>query len=72
LPAPWEWDLKRLAASVDVAGRSAGFKARDREAAVHCTARSYREHMARYTRMDPLAVWYDRIDFDGELGPDNL
>ena len=64
LPAPWEWDLKRLAASVSVAGLTAGFKAKDREAAVHCVARSYREHMRRYTKMSPLEVWYDRIDFE--------
>ena len=64
LPAPWEWDLKRLAASVDVAGRSAGFKAKDREAVVHRAARSYREHMARYAKMRALEVWYERIDFE--------
>ncbi len=64
LPAPWEWDLKRLAASVDVAGRSAGFGARDREAAVHRAARSYREHMARYAKMRVVEVWYERIDFE--------
>lgn len=64
LPAPWEWDLKRLAASVDVAGRSAGFKAKDREAAVRCAARSYREHMARYANRRALEVWYERIDFE--------
>jgi uncharacterized protein (DUF2252 family) len=34
LPAPWEWDLKRLAASVQLAGRSAAFKLKDRECAV--------------------------------------
>jgi len=64
LLAPWEWDLKRLAASVDVAGRSAGFKAKDREAAVRCATGSYREHMARYAKMRALQVWYERIDFE--------
>jgi uncharacterized protein (DUF2252 family) len=64
LPAPWEWDLKRLAASVDVAGLSVGFKAKDREAAVHSAARSYREHMAWYAKMGALDVWYERIEFE--------
>ena len=64
LPAPWEWDLKRLVASVSVAGLAAGFKVKDCEAAVHCAARSYREHMARFARMSPLEVWYQRIDFE--------
>jgi uncharacterized protein (DUF2252 family) len=64
LPAPWEWDLKRLAASVDVAGLSAGFKAKDREAAVQSAARSYREHTARYAKMRAFDVWYERIDFE--------
>ncbi len=64
LPAPWEWDLKRLAASVSVAGLIAGFKARDREAAVRSAARSYREHMTRYAEMSPLEIWYERIEFE--------
>src|SRR5580658_7843830 len=64
LPAPWEWDLKRLAASVDVAGRSARFNAAEREAAVRSASRSYREHMARYAKMSALEVWYERIDFE--------
>ena len=64
LPAPWEWDLKRLAASVELAGRSAGFKSKDREARGASAARSYREHMARYAQMRVLEVWYERIDFE--------
>jgi len=64
LEAPWEWDLKRLAASVSVAGLTVGFKAKDRAAAVLRASRSYREHMLRYAGMSPLEVWYDRIEFE--------
>src|SRR6516162_3462027 len=61
LAAPWEWDVKRLAASIALAARSIGLsddKARD--CAVSST-RSYREHMRRFCRMDPLRVWYTDI-----------
>jgi uncharacterized protein (DUF2252 family) len=62
LPGPWEWDLKRLATSFVVAGRSHGFRARDCvEAAEEC-ARSYREQMRNYARMRLLDVWYSRVD----------
>jgi uncharacterized protein (DUF2252 family) len=64
LPAPWEWDVKRLAASVEVAARSADFKARYCEDAVRAAVRSYREHMAAYAPMTALEIWYQRIDFE--------
>jgi uncharacterized protein (DUF2252 family) len=61
LPGPWEWDLKRLAASFVFAARSNGFSAADqREAALACV-RSYREHMAEYGDMPVLEVWYARL-----------
>jgi uncharacterized protein (DUF2252 family) len=63
LPAPWEWDLKRLAASIEVAARTAGFKPGDRERAVRAAARTYREQMALYATMPPPEVWYERINF---------
>jgi uncharacterized protein (DUF2252 family) len=63
LPAPWEWDLKRLAASVEVAARGADFKVKYREDAVRATVRSYRERMAAYAPMTALEVWYQRINF---------
>jgi uncharacterized protein (DUF2252 family) len=67
LPGPWEWDLKRLAASFVMAGRANGFSAADqREAAMAC-ARSYRERIAAYSSMRPLDVWYARIDVDAVL-----
>jgi len=62
LPAPWEWDLKRLVASFVVAGRDNGIAdKRSREAAITC-ARSYRDHLHQFSTMSPLDVWYDRID----------
>ena len=62
LPAPWEWDVKRLVASFVLAARNNGLSDSDgRDAAVAC-ARSYREHMREYAQMNPLEVWYARID----------
>jgi uncharacterized protein (DUF2252 family) len=62
LPAPWEWDLKRLAASVVVAGRHLGLSESDSARAANAAARSYREHMANYAFMHALELWYDHID----------
>ena len=62
LPSPWEWDLKRLTTSVEVAGRSAGFRSGDCETAVRAAVRSYRDHMAEYSTMPALDVWYEHID----------
>ena len=60
-PAPWEWDVKRLVASFVLAARSNSMTDADgREAAVTC-ARSYREHMDKYSKMSPLEIWYERI-----------
>lgn len=64
LPAPWEWDLKRLVASIVLAGRHISLSERDTSRAVAATAQSYREHMANYATMRALDVWYDTIDVD--------
>lgn len=62
LPAPWEWDIKRLATSIVVAGRDFGIPdKRSRDAAMACV-RSYRERMRLLALMSPLEVWYHRID----------
>jgi uncharacterized protein (DUF2252 family) len=59
--APWEWDVKRLCASVMLAARSIGLSdATGRDCAI-AAARGYREHMRKFSRMDPLAVWYATI-----------
>ena len=68
LPAPWEWDVKRLVASFVLAARSNGLSDSDgRDAAVSC-AQSYRERMREYSKMSPLEVWYARIDDQDFLG----
>jgi uncharacterized protein (DUF2252 family) len=62
LPAPWEWDLKRLAVSFVVAARDNKLSdARARDAALLCV-RAYRKHLAECSRMNPLEVWYQRLD----------
>jgi uncharacterized protein (DUF2252 family) len=64
LPAPWEWDLKRLATSFVIASRNNGLsEKRAREAALTCS-RSYREHMAEFSKMRTLDLWYYRVDAD--------
>lgn len=62
LPAPWEWDVKRLAASVVVACRSNGFSKGQARDAVLAGVRSYRQRMAEYSQMRVLDVWYSRIE----------
>lgn len=62
LPAPWEWDIKRLVVSFAVAARDGGANdARARKVAIAC-ARAYREHLRRFSKMKPLEVWYSRLD----------
>ena len=61
-PAPWEWDVKRLAASFVLACRTNGFSDKlARDAVVTCV-RLYREAMARFSTMQALDVWYDRFE----------
>ena len=61
LPGPWEWDLKRLAASFVVAGRDNGFDAADCRMAAQASVASYRRRMAEFSEMGELEVWYSRI-----------
>jgi uncharacterized protein (DUF2252 family) len=62
LPGPWEWDVKRLAASVGVAGRERGFQAKQIDEIVRWTAQTYREAMRGFAQMGNLAVWYARLN----------
>ena len=64
LPAPFDWDVKRLAASFAVAARDNGFPDRDAHTAARLAVRSYRTEMASYAAMRFLAVWYSRIDVE--------
>ena len=64
LPAPWEWDVKRLAASLEVAARVNGFSRKDRTAIVTAAAARYRVAMREFAVMGNLAVWYASADGD--------
>ncbi|MFE4549340.1 DUF2252 domain-containing protein [Streptomyces sp. NPDC056785] len=62
LPGPWEWDVKRLAASFVVVGRANGFSAKERAGVVRSTVRSYRVWMRHFAEMGNLPVWYAQFD----------
>ena len=66
-PAPWEWDLKRLAASFIIACTHNKFKPQDSRRATLACVRSYRERMAELTRTPVLEVWYKSIDADAVM-----
>ncbi|BDG74327.1 DUF2252 domain-containing protein [Roseomonas fluvialis] len=61
LPAPWEWDVKRLVASFVLAARSNGLSDKVGQEAAETCARSYRKRLRDYAKMDPLEVWYARL-----------
>ena len=67
LPAPWEWDVKRLAASFVLACRNNGFSKASANDAVLACVRSYRERMAEYSQMPALDVWYASIEVEKVL-----
>src|SRR6266849_4682852 len=62
LPGPWEWDVKRLAASLLVAGRQNGYSAAENRQAVLTGVESYRQMMRQFATMRHIDVWYARID----------
>jgi uncharacterized protein (DUF2252 family) len=64
LPAPWEWDVKRLAASIAVAGRELSFSTSQRARAVLATVGAYRIAVREFARMRTLDVWYARLEAD--------
>ena len=61
-PGPFEWDLKRLAASFAIGGRAIGLKKSEGRASVTAATRAYREEMRRLASMRTLDVWYERLD----------
>src|SRR5579864_5505459 len=74
LPGPWEWDVKRLAASLEIAGRDNQFPAKQRREIVMAAAAQYRQAMRNFAGMTSLEVWYAHADatelraqFDTEL-----
>jgi uncharacterized protein (DUF2252 family) len=66
-PGPWEWDLKRLAASAVVAGRENGFKEKQCMKLAEVVSRSYRKTMDRFAYKSILDTWYFHVDADSVL-----
>jgi uncharacterized protein (DUF2252 family) len=64
LPGPFEWDVKRLAASFAVAGRDRGFAPARRLPINLAVGRAYREAMAQFASMRTMDVWYSRVDVE--------
>src|SRR5450755_2956601 len=67
LPGPWEWDVKRLAASMLIAARDNGFRAKEQERIVLDTVGQYRTAMAGFAGMNNLEVWYSHLDIESAL-----
>ena len=67
LPGPWEWDVKRLAASMLIAARDNGFRAKHQERIVLDTVGRYRKAMASFAGMKNLDVWYAHLDTENAL-----
>ena len=67
LPGPWEWDVKRLAASIEIAARSVTLAPGTPGQAVQGMVWAYRQRMGQLAAMSPLDVWYERIDVDAVL-----
>ena len=63
-PGPFEWDVKRLAASFEIAARSRSFSAKETRGVVTRVTKSYREAMAQFAAMTNLDVWYARLDVE--------
>jgi uncharacterized protein (DUF2252 family) len=64
LPGPFEYDVKRMAASFAIAGRNNGFSEADTHAATLASARAYREAMASFAQMSTMDIWYAHLDED--------
>ena len=67
LPGPWEWDVKRVAASFIAASRSAGIRDRDGQEAVQRCVNAYRESMSTFSQMHALDVWHSAVVVDAEI-----
>jgi uncharacterized protein (DUF2252 family) len=67
-PGPWEWDVKRLAASFVVAGRENGFSTKERRGVVRATVQRYQAAISAFAKMRELDVWYARADVDTAQG----
>jgi hypothetical protein len=63
-PGPWEWDIKRLGASLEIAGRENGFSRKTRARVVRRAARSYRQTMRELAMVPMMSVWYAHLDVE--------
>ena len=72
LPAPFEVDIKRLAASIEICGRQRGFTKGQRAEAVHDAAAFYRKSMAEFSEMGNLEVWYKHLDIESFLNENTV
>jgi uncharacterized protein (DUF2252 family) len=63
-PGPWEWDVKRLAASLEVAGRQNGFSGKQRRKIQRATVQRYQAAMSQFADMNELDLWYTAVDID--------
>ena len=68
LPGPFEWDVKRLGASIEIAARSRGFDRKTRTRIVTNSVRSYREAMREFATMQNLDLWYVQLDIVARWG----
>ena len=66
-PGPWEWDVMRLVASIEICGRDRGFSKADRRDAVRACAKQYRRATARFAEMGELDVWHAHLDVERML-----
>ncbi len=64
LPGPWEWDVKRLAASFAIAGRDNGYSTKERKTVLLAAVGAYRKAMREFAGMKNLAVWYAHLDIE--------
>jgi uncharacterized protein (DUF2252 family) len=68
LPGPFEWDVKRMAASFMIAARNNGFSKADARAATQASVTAYREAMADFAKMPTMDIWYSHLDEDELMG----
>ncbi len=66
-PGPFEWDMKRLVASLEIAGRENGFKTKQRRSVTVAAGAAYREAMRSFATQSNLEVWYAHLDMDKEM-----